>query len=458
MLAIITAVILGTVMMFLGLRNRENLYVPAIIMSLILVGTLTYTYVTGDDLMIKGMFDFYEFTRERLFIGMIVTIGFLAYIILMGRSVDRIGRHDGELFALLFFVMCGVLQIIFYKHLLTLFLGIETLSIPLYVLAGSDKENVKSNEASLKYFLMGAFTTGILLLGIALIYGATGSFDLNAAKVYFSEEIGTSMAITGVALVIIAISFKSSLVPFHFWTPDVYDGAPTAITAFMATLVKSAVVFAMYVFVTHATGILYGKWQIILSILAAATLILGNITAVYQQSVKRMLAYSSIAQAGYMILPILAINDGSVSHMTLYFITYIAANLGVFTVLDSLEDYTFDGFLKLGKTKPFLAVAVTIFFLSLAGLPVTGGFFAKLFAIMQTLQYSNMVWLAILALLMAAVGVYYYFKPIWAMYFRNGDEGQIRPLSNPQIFVITVLCILVVVLGVFPEAFTPYLS
>ncbi len=458
MLAIITAVILGTVMMFLGLRNRENLYLPAIVMSALLVGMVAYTYTTGQDLNIEGMYDFYEFTRERLFIALVLSVGFMFYVILLGRSVDAIGRHDGELFALLFFVMCGILQIVFYNHLLTLFLGIETLSIPLYVLAGSDKENMKSSEASLKYFLMGAFTTGILLLGIALIYGATGSFDLNVAKVYFSDDMGTSMSIIGVALIIIAIAFKSSLVPFHFWTPDVYDGAPTSITAFMSTIVKGAVVYAMYIFVTHATGMMFGHWQIILSILAAATLILGNITAVYQQSVKRMLAYSSIAQAGYMILPIVALTDDSVGHMALYFITYIAANLGVFTVLDRMEDYTYDGFLQLGRTQPFLAVAVTIFFLSLAGLPVTGGFFAKLMAIMQTMSYADLVWLGVLALIMAAVGVYYYFRPIWAMYFRTGEPGQMKSLSNTQVFVITILAILVIILGIYPEAFSGYLS
>ncbi len=375
----------------------------------------------------------------------------------MGNSIDGIGKNDGEIYALLFFAMCGIFQLVMYKHLLTLFLGIETMSIPLYVLAGSDKENIKSNEASLKYFLLGAFTTGVLLLGITLLYGATGSFDLNATKVYFSDFTGNSLALTGVALIIIAFAFKSSLVPFHFWTPDVYDGAPTPITAFMSTIVKAGVVYALYVFVTHATGIEYSKWQIILAILAAATLILGNISAVYQQSTKRMLAYSSVAQAGYMILPILAISESTVGHLSLYFISYIAASLGIFTVLNLLKDYTYDGFLNLGKTRPYISVAITVFLISLAGLPVSGGFFAKLFAIMHTMEYSNMVWLGILALLMAAVGVYYYLKPIWAMYFRKGDSAEMESLTNIQVIVLILLVIIIVGLGIFPDFFTSYL-
>ncbi len=457
MLAIILTVLFGTVMMFLGLQKKQNLYVPAVVMSGLLVVAVTYAFSGGSDFSIKGMHDFYEFTRERLYIMLILVVGFFLYLILMGKSLDGIGRNDGEIYALLFFAMCGIMQLILYKHLLTLFLGIETMSIPLYVLAGSDKESIKSNEASLKYFLLGAFTTGILLLGITLLYGATGSFDLNVTKVYFSDFTGNSLALLGVALVLFAFAFKSSLVPFHFWTPDVYDGSPTPVTAFMSTIVKAGVVYALYVFVTHATGIDYSQWQIILAILVAATLLLGNISAVYQQSTKRMLAYSSIAQAGYMLLPIVAINEATVSHMVLYFIVYIAASLGVFTVLNSLKDYTYDGFLKLGKTQPFLAVATTIFFISLAGLPVSGGFFAKLFAIMHTLEYSSMLWLAILALLMAAVGVYYYLKPIWAMYFRQGEAAHTDSLTNAQMLVLVLLALVIIGLGIFPDFFSAYL-
>ncbi len=457
MLAIILTVLCGTVMMFWGLGNRQNLRRPAVVMATILLVLTAYMFGGGNDLQITGMYDFYEFTRERYFILLILTAGFLLYLLLMGRSLDEIGRHDGEVYALLFFAMCGLAQLVMYKHLLTLFLGIETMSIPLYVLAGSDKENIKSNEASLKYFLLGAFTTGILLLGITLLYGATGSFDLNATKVYFSDFTGNSLALIGVGLILIGFAFKSSLVPFHIWTPDVYDGSPTPVTAFMSTIVKAGVVYALYVFVTHATGIDYGHWQIILSILAAATLLVGNLSAVYQQSTKRMLAYSSIGQAGFMILPILALNGASVSHLSLYFIAYIAASLGIFTVLNSLRDYTYDGFLGLSKTQPILAVATTIFLISLAGLPISGGFFAKLFAIMHTLQYPNLIWLSIVALLMAAVGVYYYLQPIWAMYFRRGAASETEPLSNTQVLVLILLVLVIVVLGVMPEIFTRYL-
>ncbi len=457
MLAIILAVIFGIVMMFLALRQKQNVHDSALLMSLVLAGSVGYMMVTGNDVHIHGFYDFFELNHQRLFIMLILSISFSVYIGLFGQKVSNIGRHDGELFALLFFIMAGIFMLVLFKNLLTLFLGLEIVSIPLYILAGSDKESTKSNEAALKYFLMGAFTTGILLLGIAFLYGATGSFDLNVTKVYFSDTIGSTMSIVGIMLILISLAFKTSLVPFHFWTPDVYDGSPTAITAFMASIVKVTFVFVLYIFMTSVSGAMYWKWQMIIAILAAATLILGNITAVYQQSAKRMLAYSGIAQAGYMILPILLLDANSLSILVLYFISYIAANLGIFTVLIHLKDYTYDGFIGLAKKHTRLAIMASIFLLSMAGLPISGGFFAKLFSIMQVLNHSEFIWLAVIALVMAAVGIYYYMKPIWAMFFRNSKEASIEKIPAPSMAVLSLLAILILVLGIFPELFTPFI-
>ncbi len=457
MLAIILAVIFGVVMMFLALAKKQNVHDSAMLMSLALAGSVMYMMLSGNDINVKGFYDFFQLDHHRLFIMLVLSISFAVYLGLFGQKISAIGKNDGELFALFFFIMVGIFMLVMFKNLLTLFLGLEIVSIPLYILAGSDKESIKSNEAALKYFLMGAFTTGILLLGIALLYGATGSFDLNVTKVYFSDTMGNTMSIVGILLILISLAFKTSLVPFHFWTPDVYDGSPTAVTAFMASIIKVTFVFVLYVFMSSVSGAMFWKWQIIIAILAAATLILGNVTAVYQQSAKRMLAYSGIAQAGYMILPILVMNENSLTILVLYFISYLAANLGIFAILVHLKDYTYDGFLGLGRTHKSAAIFASIFLLSMAGLPVTGGFFAKLFSILQVLQHSDMLWLTIIALIMAAVGIYYYLKPIWAMYFRNDGDASMDRIPASSMTVLGILAVLLVILGIFPELFTPYI-
>ena len=222
------------------------------------------------------------------------------------------------------------------------------MSIPLYILTGSDKRNLKGNEASLKYFLMGAFSTGIMLMGIAFIYGETalGSFYINTIN------LGTGnlpvMIAAGLVLLVVAMSFKVSAAPFHFWTPDVYDGAPTVFTSFMATIVKIAGFIAFIRLFQSSFGIMQQQWQTLIVIITAATLLIGNLTAVFQQSVKRMLAYSSIAQAGFMMFALFALNDTAKEGLILYAAAYSLASIGLFAVLVKMNDYTIEGFNGLG--------------------------------------------------------------------------------------------------------------
>ena len=329
-----------------------------------------------------------------------------------------------------------------------LFLGIEIISIPLYILTGSDKRNLKSNEASLKYFLLGAFSTGLMLMGIALVYGATGTFntiaDINA------KASNSPLFISGMLLLMFSMAFKVSAAPFHFWTPDVYDGAPTVFTSFMATIVKVAGFIAFIRLFNDEFGNMQTNWQLLIAIITAVTLFIGNITAVFQQSVKRMLAYSSISQAGFMMLAIFAMNTDAKEGLLLYSAAYCLATIGIFAVLIKLKDYSFEGFNAFAKSQPLLAAVTTIFLLSLAGIPLTAGFLSKFYMLKAAMLTGKYLWLVIFAVLMAVVSVYYYFRVIQAMYFKSGD-GQIIEVSAAFKWSMVLLAGIIILLGIFPN-------
>lgn len=376
------------------------------------------------------------------------------YLLITSSRIEKVGKFVAEYYALIFFILGGINLVSSFNNLLILFLGIELLSIPQYILAGSDKSNLKSSEASLKYLLMGAFSTGILLMGIALLYGSMGTFQINTPEFDFFKTGNLSMmGMVGMLLITIALGFKVSAAPMHFWTPDVYDGAPTPFTSFMATISKAGVfVGFIRLFIDAFSGI-SEHWAIFVAIIILATLVIGNITAVYQQSVKRMLAYSSIAQAGFMLFAILAINESAQKGIIVYAFAYCIATICLFAILMKLKDYTFDGFNGLAKKEPFVAFIATICLFSLAGIPLTAGFFAKFYVLRAAMEaHPQMMWLVITALVLAAVSVYYYFKIIMAMYFKKGEElPLVEEFSSWNKFYLTIGAASIIVIGVVPE-------
>jgi NADH-quinone oxidoreductase subunit N len=385
------------------------------------------------------------------FIGVILLCT-LVYFLLSGKAFEKVGSNVAEYYALIFFILCGVAISATFNTLLMLFIGIEIITIPLYILTGSDKRNLKSNEAALKYFLMGAFSTGIMLMGIAFIYGGNsqGTFYINQLN-FGKGELNTLITI-GIVLLLISMSFKVSAAPFHFWTPDVYDGAPTVFTSFMATIVKAAGFFAFARLFEGAFGVLQPQWQKLIIIIIAATLVIGNVTAVFQQSVKRMLAYSSIAQAGFMLFAIFALNEKAKEGLILYAAAYSLATIGIFAILLKMKDYTIDGFNGLAKQQPVLAVAGLIFLLSLTGVPLTAGFQSKFYMLMAALQTGTAKWLIILAVLCAAISAYYYFKIIQAMFFKDAvtNESIVEDISPAFKAMLIITAAVIIVLGVFP--------
>jgi NADH-quinone oxidoreductase subunit N len=384
----------------------------------------------------------------------------MLYFLLNGSDVEKVGENVSEYFALIFFILCGVAIISTFNSLLMLFIGIEIVSIPLYILTGSDKRNLKSNEAALKYFLMGAFSTGIMLLGIAFLYGgsATGSFYIDS--IILGNAPMPAMIAVGLVLLLISMSFKVSAAPFHFWTPDVYDGAPTVFTSFMATIVKAAAFFAFVRLFENTFGTVQQQWQTLIVILIAATLLIGNLTAVFQQSVKRMLAYSSIAQAGFMLFSLFALNNMAKEGLVLYAAAYSLASIGLFAILIKMKDYTIDGFNGLGKQQPLLAVTATVFLLSLTGIPLTAGFQAKFYMLMAAVQNGHHIWLVIFAVLCAAISAYYYFRIIQAMFFKDIAVNSLSLTENVNSafkILLVITAILIIVIGLFPNLLTNWL-
>ncbi len=451
MYSIIATTVCGVIMMFVGafVEEKKGVATMAALLMLGLTGVNAYEALTiGEGRLLFN--DALHIDKYGAWFNTLMTGCTLLYVALVGRDIRRVGGHVADYFALIFFTLCGLYLLSSYNTLLMLFLGIEILSIPQYILAGADKRNLKSAEASLKYFLMGAFSTGILLMGIALLYGATGTFRIT--DFYFATtDVFSPMALGGILLLIISFGFKVSAAPMHLWTPDVYDGAPTPFTAYMATVGKAAAFYAFLRLFHTSFGAISSKWMLVLMIITAATLLVGNITAVFQQSVKRMLAYSSIAQAGFMLFAVLSVNVLGTQSIIIYAVAYTLATVGLFAVMLKLKDYTYDGFNGLAKSQPLLAFATAVFIFSLAGIPLTGGFMAKYYVLMALMTQGNAMWLVIFALLMAAVSVYYYFRVIWAMYFKTGTPQLSRAITTSDYVLLGGTAGLVILIGVAPQ-------
>ncbi len=453
MSAIILSAIWGVIMMFGGVFFKKpsvpKYWAIAGILIILAANILEFSGNSLFNIDTKGML---QFGRFGLLFNTIAISCTLLYFLLNGRDIEKVGNNVSEYFALIFFVLCGVFVCSSFQTLLMLFLGIEIMSIPLYILTGSDKKNLKSNEAALKYFLMGAFSTGIMLMGIVFLYGGSQSGTFDITTLNLGEGQMPVMTAVGVVMLIVSMSFKVSAAPFHFWTPDVYDGAPTVFTSFMATIVKIAGFFAFIRLFQTSFGNMHSQWQTLIVIITAATLLMGNITAVFQQSVKRMLAYSSIAQAGFMMLALFALNDTAREGLLLYSAAYSLASIGLFAVLVKMNDYTIEGFNGLGKTQPVLAFTATIFLLSLTGIPITAGFTAKFYMLLAAVKNGQQFWLVILAVICAAISAYYYFKVIQAMYFKDAsaEANNNITVSSSFKFLLILTGVIIIILGIMP--------
>jgi NADH-quinone oxidoreductase subunit N len=399
-------------------------------------------------------------------------------ILLSAGYLKREGTARAEYYALLLFSTLGMMIMAGAADLLTLFLGLETLSIPIYVLAGYHRTRVVGNEAGLKYLLMGAFASGFFLYGISFIYGATGTVRLRFIAEKLSAIGGAEIAaqpflLIGVALLFIGFLFKIAAVPFHMWTPDVYEGAPTAITAYMSVAVKAAafaglmrVVLVLVPFESLMELVRNSLWWI-----AVLTMVVGNVIALVQDNIKRMLAFSSISHAGYLLVGVIAAINLETTEMALagilyYLIAYTLMNIGAFAVVllvarkgDKFEKV--EDFAGLGKRHPALAAAMTLFMISLAGIPPTAGFFGK-FYVFGAAVTAGLIPLVIIAVLNSLVSVAYYLRPVMAMYFRDAAEdeaerGEIEFTLGAE-FTLYFTSVSVLVIGIVPGRIIPMVN
>jgi NADH-quinone oxidoreductase subunit N len=367
--------------------------------------------------------------------------------------------RTGDYYSLILFSTVGMVLMAAATDLIVIFLGLEVMSIAVYALAGIWRGELRSNEAALKYFLLGAFATGFLLFGIALLYGATGSTTLGpiAQRVASLSGEQRTLVIAGMALLLVGFGFKVAAVPFHVWPPDVYEGAPTAVTALMAVGVKAAAFAAFARVFMHTLAPLSTDWTNVLWVLAALTMTVGNVTALFQRNIKRMLAYSSVAHAGYLLVGMVAGGELGGSAVLFYLIAYTLMTLGAFAVVialgrrgapnENLEDYAGVGF-----RNPFLGAVMLIFMLSLAGVPPLVGFIGK-FYIFTAAVKSGYIALAVIGVLNSVISVYYYVGVLVRMYMTEGGVEVEQPTHRPYLFATLLLTVAgTVAFGLFPSS------
>ena len=442
----------GILNLFVGFRKSNKLVLPLVFLFLLIVLGVNFSDWNNTATYFERMLTIDNFAVAFTGVVVLTTILLIPFA---KRYVDENNESLAEFFSILLFSLVGAVMMVAYENLLMLFVGIEILSISMYVLAGSDKKNLRSNEAGLKYFLMGSFATGILLFGIVLIYGATGTFyitEISSAATSSGDALTSPLLAMGLLFTLIGISFKVSAAPFHFWTPDVYEGTPTLFTAFMSTVVKTAGFAGFYKLMSVSFAGAYDIWFPTLVAMTVITLGIGNIGAVAQNSFKRMMAYSSISHAGYLMIALLSFNDRSENAIFFYALAYSVATIAAFGILklvsDQREDISYNAFNGLGRTNPLLAAVMTISMCSLAGIPLTGGFFGKLFIFSAALE-QNLLWLIIVAIIMSMVGIYYYFRVVIAMYMQE-PSGERIVVGSTAAFALIFMAILTVVMGVFP--------
>ncbi|MGW8317890.1 MAG: NADH-quinone oxidoreductase subunit N [Candidatus Promineifilaceae bacterium] len=386
------------------------------------------------------------------FSGIILLTAFMTVLISVN-YLPKAGIERGEFYYLMLFSVSGMMLMGMANDLILIFLALELLSIPLYVLSGFARPRADSEESAMKYFLLGAFSSGFLVFGIALMYGATGNTALPAVLTRLA--VGDALALAGAALILVGLSFKVAVVPFHMWTPDVYEGAPTAVTAFMSVGAKVAGFAALIRILISALPELSDVWVPTLAVIAGLTLILGNVVALVQQNVKRMLAYSSIAHAGYIMIAVAASanSEGGIGAALFYMLAYLFTNLGAFAVVIIVErrngqGVMLDDYRGLYERSPWLALALAYFMLSLTGVPPTGGFSAKFFVFGSAID-AGLLWLAIVGVITSVISGYFYLRLVYLSFMVSGEGEPIHPRAAVNL-AVAVAVVATILLGLLP--------
>lgn len=393
------------------------------------------------------------------FDGLLLIIGILVTLLALRYNEER-GIARGEFYPLMLFALSGMMLMGHATNLLTVFVAVETLSIPLYILCGIARPQLKSEESALKYFLLGAFASGFLVYGIALIYGATGNLSLIGVTDAINKGASNSgLLLGGTALVLVGLGFKVAAAPFHMWTPDVYDGAPTTVTAFMATATKAAgfaAVLRVFVFGLAPIG---ATWMPIVAVIAALTMIIGNVVALAQNNLKRMLAYSSIAHAGYVLVGVAAGGApmgraDAITGVVFYLASYAMTTLAAFAVMTAIsnasgEDHSIDNYAGLFRRKPAYAIVMAVSMFSLTGIPPTAGFVGKYF-LFRAAVASDLTWLAVIGMLTSVVSAAFYLRVIMTMFMREPSTNELGEPTLARNATLAFTTFATLLLGILP--------
>ena len=427
-----------------------------------IVGCAIALYVSIDMLQVgtegTEFSNMIQVDKYSLFFNIIFLVSTILVVLISMNYLGSQDRRQGEYYLLILLATLGMMLMASGNELIVVFLGLELMSLSLYVLAGYFQRSMASSEAGMKYLLLGAFASGFFLYGIALIYGGAGTTSIPEIASALTVDAKSPLLLSGMFLLVVGFGFKVALVPFHQWAPDVYEGAPTSIAAFISAGPKAAGFAAFLRIFMEALQNLQSEWIILITILAALTMTVGNLVAIAQRNIKRMLAYSSIAHAGYVLVGLAAANKDGISSAMFYLLVYCVMNIGAFGVVilartEDGESLMISDYAGLGFKKPLLALFMTLMLLSLAGFPPTAGFVGK-FYIFRSAVESGQIWLVIIGAINTAISAFYYLRVVVAMYMREPEaELDFHPYPHLLIVALTLAAIGVVLIGILPSYF-----
>ncbi len=448
---------LGIFCLLAEIFNLRKLIVPISVVALLAILGITVMEYGTTQSYFNNMMIVTPFSTAFSSLFIILTVFIIA---MSGNYYANKMNHISDFISIKIFMLAGGVAMVTFGNLAMFFVGIEILSISLYVLAGSDRLNIKSNEAGMKYFLMGAFASGIILFGICLVYGATGFFDIQEIHELSQGAALPSWFPIGITLLVIGMLFKIAAVPFHFWAPDVYEGSPTMVTATMSTLVKVIAVATLYKLLISLNATMDYNFEILIVVIAILSMTVGNIMALRQQNVKRMLAFSGVSHAGFMLMALLSINTSAPTllyYTAAYALSGIAAFAVIIYVCKDKSDEAISNFNGLGKTHPIMAAVLTGSLLSMAGIPIFSGFFAKFMLFTQTIEAGYLI-VVLAAVINSIISVGYYFKLILAMYTKESGSVSTQPLFSVYSIVGIISITLNIIIGLYPTLITQWLA
>jgi NADH-quinone oxidoreductase subunit N len=439
--------------MLAEILNLRKFIIPIALVALCVIGGLTYC-----DLNVHFEPFFSDMLRVDNFSTSFSLLLIVIAILLIALSYDFYATQKAKIsdyISIIIFTLCGALALVSFSNMTMFFIGLEVMSISFYILAGTNKREVRSNEAAMKYFLMGSFASGILLMGITLIYGASGSFNLASIAVYAGGQNPDITFYIGIILVLVALLFKVSAVPFHFWAPDVYEGSPMLITALMATLGKVASFAAFYKLFAVCFVDAGSHFTLVIAIVVALTILVGNLSAIRQDSFKRMLAFSGVTNAGFMLFAILLPKENGGSALFFYAVAYALSSIAAFAIAIAVSKHSgsekFEAFKGLAHKHPLAALLLTFAMISIAGIPPFAGFFAKYFILSSAIK-GGYFGLSVFAIINSVVAFYYYFKVIIMMFSKPENEDSFSP-NFVYVIVASIAVLITIIAGFAPGLF-----